>query len=159
MLGAGQAAQPLGLPGAMEGSGKGARGAVAGRDHQAALAQPRIDLTAAKTPIPALYAAGPSTVPSDRPHGSEDPFHCWRENAVAEVESMMNEVRRRAGGGGGLFQARIIESVETARNLSLLKDYQAYLRVEKGLRPLTCEAYDGDLKTFAEFIEGRTACC
>jgi len=45
--------------------------------------------------------------------------------------------------------------VETTRNLSLLKDYQAYLRVEKGLRPLTCEAYDGDLKTFAEFIEGR----
>ena len=36
-----------------------------------------------------------------------------------------------------------------------LKDYQAYLRVEKGLRPLTCEAYDGDLKTFAEFLEGR----
>ena len=52
-------------------------------------------------------------------------------------------------------QTRIIEFVETARNLSLLKDYQAYLRVEKGLRPLTCEAYDGDLKTFAEFIEGR----
>jgi integrase/recombinase XerD len=46
--------------------------------------------------------------------------------------------------------------VETARNLSLLKDYQAYLRVEKGLRPLSCEAYDGDLKTFAEFIEGRS---
>jgi integrase/recombinase XerD len=36
-----------------------------------------------------------------------------------------------------------------------LKDYLAYLRVEKGLRPLTCEAYDGDLKTFAEFIENR----
>jgi integrase/recombinase XerD len=46
--------------------------------------------------------------------------------------------------------------VETARNLSLLKEYQAYLRVEKGLRPLTCEAYDGDLKTFAEFIEERS---
>jgi integrase/recombinase XerD len=45
--------------------------------------------------------------------------------------------------------------VETARNLSLLHDYQAYLRVEKGLRPLTCEAYDSDLKTFAEFIETR----
>ena len=45
--------------------------------------------------------------------------------------------------------------METTRNLSLLKDYQAYLRVEKGLRPLSCEAYDGDLKTFAEFIEGR----
>jgi len=45
--------------------------------------------------------------------------------------------------------------VETARNLPILKEYQAYLRVEKGLRPLTCEAYDGDLKTFAEFLEGR----
>lgn len=40
-------------------------------------------------------------------------------------------------------------------NLELLKDYQAYLRVEKGLRPLTCEAYDSDLKTFAEFLEDR----
>jgi integrase/recombinase XerD len=45
--------------------------------------------------------------------------------------------------------------VETARNLPLLNDYQAYLRVEKGLRPLTCEAYDSDLKIFAEFIESR----
>jgi integrase/recombinase XerD len=45
--------------------------------------------------------------------------------------------------------------VESTRNLPLLKDYQSYLRVEKGLRPLTCEAYDNDLKTFAEFIEGR----
>ena len=45
--------------------------------------------------------------------------------------------------------------MESAGNLPLLKDYQAYLRVEKGLRPLTCEAYDSDLKTFAEFLEGR----
>ncbi|MGA3264481.1 MAG: site-specific tyrosine recombinase [Terracidiphilus sp.] len=45
--------------------------------------------------------------------------------------------------------------MDSKRNLSLLKDYQAYLRVEKGLRPLTCEAYDGDLKAFAEFMEGR----
>jgi len=44
--------------------------------------------------------------------------------------------------------------VGIAQNLSLLNDYQAYLRVEKGLRPLTCEAYNGDLNTFAEFIEG-----
>jgi integrase/recombinase XerD len=45
--------------------------------------------------------------------------------------------------------------VDSSRNLPLLKDYQVYLRVEKGLRPLTCEAYDNDLKSFAEFIEGR----
>jgi integrase/recombinase XerD len=45
--------------------------------------------------------------------------------------------------------------VRAKNNLSLLHDYQAYLRVEKGLRPLTCEAYDSDLKTFAEFLEKR----
>ena len=45
--------------------------------------------------------------------------------------------------------------MDSAANLPLLADYQTYLRVEKGLRPLTCEAYDGDLKTFAEFIEQR----
>jgi integrase/recombinase XerD len=43
--------------------------------------------------------------------------------------------------------------MDGARNLSLLKDYLVYLRVEKGLRPLTCEAYGSDLKTFAEFLE------
>lgn len=53
------------------------------------------------------------------------------------------------------FQTPIIDCVDQTRNLQLLKDYQAYLRVEKGLRPLTCEAYEGDLKTFAEFLEGR----
>lgn len=45
--------------------------------------------------------------------------------------------------------------VETSRNLELLWEYLTYLRVEKGLRPLTCEAYDSDMKTFAEFLEGR----
>ena len=39
--------------------------------------------------------------------------------------------------------------------LALLKDYGDYLRVEKGLRPLTCEAYLSDLRIFAEFLEGR----
>ncbi|MGA7256982.1 MAG: site-specific tyrosine recombinase [Terracidiphilus sp.] len=40
-------------------------------------------------------------------------------------------------------------------NPVLLRDYQTYLRVEKGLRPLTCEAYLGDLRSFAEFLETR----
>ncbi|MGB6724288.1 MAG: tyrosine recombinase [Terracidiphilus sp.] len=40
-------------------------------------------------------------------------------------------------------------------NTGLLRDHQTYLRVEKGLRPLTCEAYLSDLRTFAEFIEKR----
>ncbi|MFC5862968.1 site-specific tyrosine recombinase [Acidicapsa dinghuensis] len=45
--------------------------------------------------------------------------------------------------------------MEPTRNLDLLIEYRTYLRVEKGLRPLTCEAYAGDLKTFAEFLETR----
>jgi integrase/recombinase XerD len=45
--------------------------------------------------------------------------------------------------------------MDTTRNLALLSEYRTYLRVEKGLRPLTCEAYDSDLKTFAEFLESR----
>jgi integrase/recombinase XerD len=54
------------------------------------------------------------------------------------------------------LETAIIEGVDGARNLELLSDYQAYLRVEKGLRPLTCEAYLSDLKTFAEFLEERS---
>ncbi len=45
--------------------------------------------------------------------------------------------------------------MDGARNLSLLKEYHAYLGVEKGLRPLTCEAYLSDLRIFAEYLEGR----
>lgn len=36
----------------------------------------------------------------------------------------------------------------------LLRQYLNYLRVEKGLRPLTCEAYQRDLLLFAEYLEG-----
>ena len=72
----------------------------------------------------------------------------------------MNEVQADFHGAGRRgISARIIEAVDTARNLALLKDYQAYLRVEKALRPLTCEAYLSDLRTFAEFIEGRNGVC
>ncbi len=42
-------------------------------------------------------------------------------------------------------------------NFALLKSYQNYLRVEKGLRPLTCEAYASDLEMFAEYLEKRYA--
>jgi integrase/recombinase XerD len=34
-----------------------------------------------------------------------------------------------------------------------MRQYLTYLRVEKGLRPLTCEAYEGDLFLFAEYLE------
>jgi integrase/recombinase XerD len=41
-------------------------------------------------------------------------------------------------------------------NSALIAEYLAYLRVEKGLRPLSCEAYDRDLLQFCEFLEDRS---
>jgi integrase/recombinase XerD len=41
------------------------------------------------------------------------------------------------------------------RNAELLREYLVYLRVEKGLRPLTCEAYERDLTQFAEYLESE----
>lgn len=55
----------------------------------------------------------------------------------------------------GTGEAQIIEAVGEQRNTELLREYLAYLRVEKGLRPLTCEAYQRDLLQFAEYIEGE----
>lgn len=45
--------------------------------------------------------------------------------------------------------------MEAARNTELIQEYRTYLRVEKGLRPLSCEAYQRDLLQFAEFLESR----
>ncbi|HTV04792.1 MAG TPA: site-specific tyrosine recombinase [Acidobacteriaceae bacterium] len=49
----------------------------------------------------------------------------------------------------------IIRSMGVERNTELLHEYVAYLRVEKGLRPLSCEAYEGDLLQFAEYLGGE----
>ncbi len=42
-------------------------------------------------------------------------------------------------------------------NAALLREYLTYLRVEKGLRPLTCEAYQTDLTQFAEYLESENS--
>jgi len=60
---------------------------------------------------------------------------------------------------GGFFDNREVaarrkrEQAEEARNFSLIREYVGYLRVEKGLRPLSCEAYERDLLQFAEYLE------
>jgi integrase/recombinase XerD len=42
-------------------------------------------------------------------------------------------------------------------NARTVREYIAYLRVEKGMRPATCEAYARDLEQFAEQLEVRGA--
>jgi len=39
----------------------------------------------------------------------------------------------------------------------MVREYVTHLRVERGLRPLSCEAYRRDLEQFAEFVEGENA--
>ena len=38
-------------------------------------------------------------------------------------------------------------------DVRVVQEYANYLRVEKGLRPLSCEAYQRDLEQLAEFLE------
>jgi integrase/recombinase XerD len=45
--------------------------------------------------------------------------------------------------------------VQAAGNAQTMREFIAYLRVEKGLRPASCEAYQRDLEQFAEHLEGR----
>jgi integrase/recombinase XerD len=47
------------------------------------------------------------------------------------------------------------EMGQDSGNVRVVREFVAYLRVEKGLRPASCEAYQRDLEQFAEHVEGR----
>lgn len=51
----------------------------------------------------------------------------------------------------------VSQTANPTRNTELLREYLAYLRVEKGLRPLSCEAYERDLLQFGEYLESENA--
>src|SRR5271170_7186908 len=44
---------------------------------------------------------------------------------------------------------------QVSGNVRTVREFVAYLQVEKGMRPATCEAYQRDLEQFAEHVEGR----
>jgi len=46
---------------------------------------------------------------------------------------------------------------KVAGNARMVREYCDYLRVERGLRPASCEAYAVDLEQFAEHLERRNA--
>jgi integrase/recombinase XerD len=47
------------------------------------------------------------------------------------------------------------ESDSGMSDVRTIREYLGYLRVEKGLRPSSCQAYASDLEQFAEHLEGR----
>jgi len=44
---------------------------------------------------------------------------------------------------------------QATENVQVVREYMAYLRVEKGLRPASSEAYRTDLEQFSEHVEGH----
>ena len=53
------------------------------------------------------------------------------------------------------MQAFRREEGQVNGNARVVREFVVYLRVEKGLRPASCEAYRRDLEQFAEHVEGR----
>ncbi len=64
----------------------------------------------------------------------------------------------RVGGISGLGATIIVRmqtSGQASGNVRVVREFCAYLRVEKGMRPATVEAYRRDLEQLAEHVEGR----
>src|SRR5277367_6309722 len=53
------------------------------------------------------------------------------------------------------MQASIQEKGQVNGNARVVREFGGYLRVEKGRRPASCEAYRRDLEQFAEHVEGH----
>src|SRR4051812_34390051 len=60
---------------------------------------------------------------------------------------------RAPGERSGKLEPR---AAEPAGNARTVQQFLGYMRVEKGLRPATCEAYARDVEQFAEHVEKRS---
>jgi integrase/recombinase XerD len=58
-----------------------------------------------------------------------------------------------AVGGGGRENLGMNLASNIGNSGAMLREYMTHLRVERGLRPLSCEAYLRDMEMFAEFLE------
>jgi integrase/recombinase XerD len=65
----------------------------------------------------------------------------WRGSGAGRENQRMALVQSSGSSGAPQQQA------------SLLREYMTHLKVERGLRPLSCEAYLRDLEQYAEFLE------
>jgi integrase/recombinase XerD len=68
---------------------------------------------------------------------------------VGSVEGGKSKVMREKQ------KAILRETAKPASDGAMVREYVTHLRVERGLRPLSCEAYRRDLEMFAEFVEGE----
>jgi integrase/recombinase XerD len=61
----------------------------------------------------------------------------------------------RISGLAATIIVRMQTSGQTLGNVRVVREFCAYLQVEKGMRPATVEAYRRDLEQLAEHVEGR----
>ena len=85
-----------------------------------------------------------------------DILRCFQGLRLASMWLGLGEVDTwgwRWGVGSDRIGGMPVET-KTVSDVVLVREYVTHLKVERGLRPLSCEAYQRDLEMFTEFLEG-----
>ena len=90
-------------------------------------------------------------------NGNREPAELFAEHAAGRILRVMrSDNKRDVGGRGNAERGDLMGRPEgPLRPDRLVKSFLDYLKVEKGLAPLTVSAYHSDLVQFAEFLNGR----